>query len=64
MISHVFSFSGNYVHLEPVVGTLPCDQTQIIEAYYTHNEQATGELKELIFYYLLGIKPQNIFGVY
>ncbi|ELK10440.1 Pregnancy zone protein [Pteropus alecto] len=43
---------GSYVHLEPVAGTLPCGQTQIIKAYYIRNEQATGELKELIFSYL------------
>lgn len=61
---HAFSFSGNYVHLEPVAGTLPCGQTQIIKAYYTLNGQALGEPKELIFYYLVRIRLQNIFGVH
>ncbi|GAB5573521.1 pregnancy zone protein [Prionailurus iriomotensis] len=57
---HAFSFSGNYVHLEPVAGTLPCGQTQIIKAYYTLNGQALGEPKELIFYYLFMAKGNII----
>uniref|UniRef100_A0A667G174 Alpha-2-macroglobulin-like n=1 Tax=Lynx canadensis TaxID=61383 RepID=A0A667G174_LYNCA len=57
---HAFSFSGNYVHLEPVAGTLPCGQTQIIKAYYTLNGQALGDPKELIFYYLFMAKGNII----
>ncbi|XP_077615163.1 pregnancy zone protein-like [Crocuta crocuta] len=53
---HAFSLSGNYVHLEPVAGTLPCGQTQIIKTYYILNGQATGEPKEFIFYYLFMAK--------
>ncbi|KAF3816366.1 hypothetical protein GH733_014539 [Mirounga leonina] len=53
---HAFSLHGNYVHLERVAGTLPCGQTQIIKAYYILNGNATGEPKELIFYYLIMTK--------
>uniref|UniRef100_A0A452R5X1 PZP alpha-2-macroglobulin like n=1 Tax=Ursus americanus TaxID=9643 RepID=A0A452R5X1_URSAM len=53
---HAFSLRGNYVHLEPVAGTLPCGQTQIIKAYYIFNGEAIGEPKELIFYYLIMAK--------
>lgn len=55
---HVFSLSGSFIDLEPVVGTLSCDQTQTIRAHYILKVAATGELKELIFYYLVRIKPQ------
>lgn len=61
---HAFSLSGNYVHLEPVAGTLPCGQTQIIKAYYILDGLAIGEPKELIFYYLVRLSLQNIFGVH
>uniref|UniRef100_A0A673THL9 Alpha-2-macroglobulin bait region domain-containing protein n=1 Tax=Suricata suricatta TaxID=37032 RepID=A0A673THL9_SURSU len=57
---HAFSLSGNYVHLEPMAGTLPCGQTQIIKAYYILNGQAMGEPKELIFYYLFMAKGNII----
>ncbi|XP_073734118.1 pregnancy zone protein-like [Callorhinus ursinus] len=53
---HAFSLHGNYVHLEPMAGTLPCGQTQIIKAYYILNGKAIGEPKELIFYYLIMAK--------
>ncbi|KAK1341412.1 hypothetical protein QTO34_017818 [Cnephaeus nilssonii] len=53
---HVFSLSGSFIDLEPVVGTLSCDQTQTIRAHYILKVAATGELKELIFYYLIMAK--------
>ncbi|XP_034501617.1 pregnancy zone protein-like [Ailuropoda melanoleuca] len=53
---HAFALRGNYVHLEPVAGTLLCGQTQIIKAYYIFNGEAIGEPKELIFYYLIMAK--------
>lgn len=55
---HVFSLSGSFIDLEPVVGTLPCDQTQTIRAHYILKVPAPGELKEFIFYYLVRVKPQ------
>lgn len=54
---HVFSLSGSFIDLEPVLGTLPCDQTQTIRTHYILKVPATGELKELIFYYLVRMKP-------
>ncbi|XP_037702701.1 pregnancy zone protein isoform X2 [Choloepus didactylus] len=53
---HVYSSSGNYIQLEPVTGTLPCGQTQIIKAYYILNGQTIGDQKELTFYYLIMAK--------
>ncbi|XP_037370273.2 pregnancy zone protein [Talpa occidentalis] len=53
---NVFSLSGSYVHLEFIAGPLPCGQTQIIKANYILTGQAIGELKELIFYYLIMAK--------
>ncbi|XP_004451443.2 pregnancy zone protein [Dasypus novemcinctus] len=54
--SHIFSSSENYVQLEPVAGLLPCGQTQTIKAYYILNGKTIGDLKELIFYYLIMAK--------
>ncbi|XP_045443686.1 pregnancy zone protein isoform X1 [Pipistrellus kuhlii] len=53
---HVFSSSGSFIDLEPVVGTLPCDHTQTIRAHYILKVPAPGELKELLFYYLVMAK--------
>ncbi|XP_066211828.1 pregnancy zone protein-like isoform X1 [Saccopteryx leptura] len=53
---HVFSFSGSFVQLEPVAGTLPCGQTQIINAHYILKGPAIAELKKIIFYYLIMAK--------
>uniref|UniRef100_G1PW25 PZP alpha-2-macroglobulin like n=1 Tax=Myotis lucifugus TaxID=59463 RepID=G1PW25_MYOLU len=53
---HVFSLSGSFIDLEPVVGTLPCDQTQTLRAHYILKVPAPGELKEFIFYYLIMAK--------
>ncbi|XP_006164927.1 pregnancy zone protein [Tupaia chinensis] len=53
---HVFSFSGSYIYLEPVAGTLPCGQTQTIKAHYILNGEALKELRELIVYYLIMAK--------
>ncbi|XP_057559255.1 alpha-2-macroglobulin-like [Hippopotamus amphibius kiboko] len=54
--NHVFSLSKSYVYLEPVAGVLPCGQIQTIQAHYILNGQVLGELKELIFYYLIMAK--------
>ncbi|KAM8776857.1 pregnancy zone protein-like [Rhynchonycteris naso] len=54
--SPVFSFSGSYVQLEPVAGTLPCGQTQIINAHYILKGPTIAELKKIIFYYLIMAK--------
>ncbi|XP_029415660.1 pregnancy zone protein-like isoform X2 [Nannospalax galili] len=51
--SHIFSPSLSYVHLELVLGTLTCGQTQEIRAYYMLNGEILGDEKELTFYYLL-----------
>ncbi|ELK38726.1 Alpha-2-macroglobulin [Myotis davidii] len=52
---HVFSLSGSFIDLEPVVGTLPCDQTQTIRAHYILKVPAPGKLKEFVFYYLVDL---------
>ncbi|XP_014649443.1 PREDICTED: alpha-2-macroglobulin-like [Ceratotherium simum simum] len=58
--NHVFSLSKSYVYLEPVVGILPCGQIQTIQAHYILNGQVLGELKELVFYYLIMAKGSII----
>ncbi|XP_075863792.1 pregnancy zone protein-like isoform X1 [Microcebus murinus] len=50
---HIFSPSQSYVHLEPVVDTLTCGQTQEIRAHYILNEQIMKDEKELTFRYLI-----------
>ncbi|XP_045410328.1 alpha-2-macroglobulin [Lemur catta] len=52
----VFSISKSFVHLEPIPGELPCDQTQAVQAHYILNAQVLQELKELVFYYLIMAK--------
>uniref|UniRef100_A0A2K6FWT0 Alpha-2-macroglobulin n=1 Tax=Propithecus coquereli TaxID=379532 RepID=A0A2K6FWT0_PROCO len=52
----VFSLSNSFVHLGPMPGELPCDQTQEVQAHYILNAQALQELKELVFYYLIMAK--------
>lgn len=54
--NHVFSLSKSFVHLEPIAGELPCDQTQTVQAHYILNGQVLQELKELTFYYLIMAK--------
>ncbi|XP_077026090.1 pregnancy zone protein-like isoform X2 [Tamandua tetradactyla] len=54
--THVYSSSRNYIQLKPVSGTLPCGQTQIIKVYYIFNGQTIGDLKELVFHYLIMAK--------
>ncbi|XP_077026087.1 alpha-2-macroglobulin-like [Tamandua tetradactyla] len=54
--NHVFSLSKSFVHLEPVAGELPCGQTQTIQAHYILNGQASRELKEVTFHYLIMAK--------
>ncbi|XP_051819218.1 alpha-2-macroglobulin-like isoform X2 [Antechinus flavipes] len=55
-IKHVFSSSKSYVYIEPVFGTLACDQSQEIQIHYILNEQALKELQELTFYFLIMAK--------
>uniref|UniRef100_A0A5F9C8I9 Alpha-2-macroglobulin n=1 Tax=Oryctolagus cuniculus TaxID=9986 RepID=A0A5F9C8I9_RABIT len=57
---HVFSLNKSYVQLEPVAGALPCGQTHTAKAHYILNAQVLGELKELIFYYLIMAKGSII----
>ncbi|XP_058936266.1 pregnancy zone protein-like [Kogia breviceps] len=52
-VKHIFSPSKSYVHLEPVVGTMACGQTQEIRAHYILNGQILNDEKELTFYYLI-----------
>ncbi|KAF6121329.1 PZP alpha-2-macroglobulin like [Phyllostomus discolor] len=54
--SQVYSLSGSYVQVEPVDSILPCGQTQTVKAHYILRGSATGELKELTFYYLIMAK--------
>uniref|UniRef100_A0A5F9DIU6 Alpha-2-macroglobulin n=1 Tax=Oryctolagus cuniculus TaxID=9986 RepID=A0A5F9DIU6_RABIT len=56
---HVFSLNKSYVQLEPVAGALPCGQTHTAKAHYILNAQVLGELKELIFYYLVSIMAKG-----
>ncbi|KAM9230693.1 alpha-2-macroglobulin-like [Dugong dugon] len=53
---HVFSLSESFVHLEPVAHSLPCGQTQKIQAHYILNEHVLKNLKDLVFYYLIMAK--------
>ncbi|KAM8981951.1 alpha-2-macroglobulin isoform X1 [Sarcophilus harrisii] len=55
-IKHVFSSSKSYVYIEPVFGTLACDQNQEIRVHYILNGQALKELQELNFYFLIMAK--------
>ncbi|XP_064141250.1 alpha-2-macroglobulin [Loxodonta africana] len=54
--NRVFSLSKSFVRLEPMAHTLPCGQTQKVETHYILNKQVLGNLKELIFYYLIMAK--------
>uniref|UniRef100_A0A5F9DI97 Alpha-2-macroglobulin n=1 Tax=Oryctolagus cuniculus TaxID=9986 RepID=A0A5F9DI97_RABIT len=58
--NRVFSLNKSYVQLEPAAGTLPCGQTHTVKAHYILNAQVLGELKELIFYYLIMAKGSII----
>uniref|UniRef100_A0A8C4MC37 Alpha-2-macroglobulin n=1 Tax=Equus asinus TaxID=9793 RepID=A0A8C4MC37_EQUAS len=58
--NHVFSLSKSYVYLEAVAGPLPCGQIHTIQAHYILNGQVLGELKELVFYYLIMAKGSII----
>ncbi|XP_010606099.1 alpha-1-inhibitor 3-like isoform X2 [Fukomys damarensis] len=55
-VDSVFSFSKSFVYLEPVAGALPCGQIHTVHARYILNGQVLGELREMIFYYLITTK--------
>ncbi|XP_006875548.1 PREDICTED: alpha-2-macroglobulin-like [Chrysochloris asiatica] len=55
-IYRVFSPSNSYVHLEPIVHSLPCGQTQMFQTHYIMNGQILKDFKELVFYYLIMAK--------
>ncbi|KAM6162667.1 LOW QUALITY PROTEIN: alpha-2-macroglobulin-like [Erethizon dorsatum] len=57
---HVFSFSKSFVYLEPVAGVLPCGQMHTVHVHYILNGQVLGELKEMVFYYLMMAKGSII----
>ncbi|XP_028910211.1 alpha-2-macroglobulin isoform X2 [Ornithorhynchus anatinus] len=50
---HVYSASQNYIRLEPISDTLVCGHQQDIRVHYILNDEALGELKELLFYYVI-----------
>uniref|UniRef100_A0A8D1L7Y9 Pregnancy zone protein-like n=1 Tax=Sus scrofa TaxID=9823 RepID=A0A8D1L7Y9_PIG len=50
---HIFSLSKSYIHLEPVIGTVACGQTQKIRTHYILNGEILKNEKELSFYYLI-----------
>ncbi|NP_001166532.1 murinoglobulin-1 precursor [Cavia porcellus] len=49
----VFSYSKSFVYLEPVTGALPCGQMHTVHVHYTLNGKVLGELREMVFYYLI-----------
>ncbi|MEJ1279962.1 hypothetical protein NN561_010899 [Cricetulus griseus] len=50
--TRIFSPSKSYVHLELVLGTLSCGQTQEIRVHYIVNKDTLSDEKDLTFYYL------------
>ncbi|KAM4819835.1 LOW QUALITY PROTEIN: pregnancy zone protein-like [Thomomys bottae] len=52
-VKNVFSPSKSYVHLELVLGALPCGRSQQMRAHYVLNQQVLKDEKDLTFYYLL-----------
>uniref|UniRef100_A0A8D1J0L1 Pregnancy zone protein n=1 Tax=Sus scrofa TaxID=9823 RepID=A0A8D1J0L1_PIG len=60
---HIFSLSKSYIHLEPVIGTVACGQTQKIRTHYILNGEILKNEKELSFYYLVRIKATAILSV-
>ncbi|XP_075409474.1 alpha-2-macroglobulin [Tenrec ecaudatus] len=52
----IFSLSKSYVYLEPVAHSLPCGQTNNLQAHYILNGQVLKDLKALVFYYLIMAK--------
>uniref|UniRef100_A0A6I8N5K5 Alpha-2-macroglobulin n=1 Tax=Ornithorhynchus anatinus TaxID=9258 RepID=A0A6I8N5K5_ORNAN len=50
---HIYSPSQSYIRLEPIADTLACGHQQDIRIHYILNGQALGELKELLFYYVV-----------
>uniref|UniRef100_A0A6I8N4B3 Alpha-2-macroglobulin n=1 Tax=Ornithorhynchus anatinus TaxID=9258 RepID=A0A6I8N4B3_ORNAN len=57
---HVYSASQNYIRLEPISDTLVCGHQQDIRVHYILNDEALGELKELLFYYVVRNGKFNI----
>ncbi|XP_012879023.1 PREDICTED: alpha-1-macroglobulin-like [Dipodomys ordii] len=53
VVKNVISSSKSYVHLELVLGTLSCGQSQEMWAHSILNEQILKDEQELTFYYLL-----------
>ncbi|XP_045146453.1 alpha-2-macroglobulin isoform X2 [Echinops telfairi] len=53
---HIFSLSKSYVYLEPIAHSLPCGQTNNLQAHYILNGQVLKDMKELVFYYLIMAK--------
>ncbi|XP_006875547.1 PREDICTED: alpha-2-macroglobulin-like [Chrysochloris asiatica] len=49
----VYSPSESYIHLEPVIGTLTCGQTQEVRIHYILSEQILKNQKELPYYFLI-----------
>uniref|UniRef100_A0A4X1U6L2 Alpha-2-macroglobulin n=1 Tax=Sus scrofa TaxID=9823 RepID=A0A4X1U6L2_PIG len=43
---HIFSLSKSYIHLEPVIGTVACGQTQKIRTHYILNGEILKNEKE------------------
>uniref|UniRef100_A0A8D1TK72 Pregnancy zone protein n=1 Tax=Sus scrofa TaxID=9823 RepID=A0A8D1TK72_PIG len=43
---HIFSLSKSYIHLEPVIGTVACGQTQEIRTHYILNGEILKNEKE------------------
>lgn len=54
--TRIFSPSKSYVHLELVLGTLSCGQTQEIRTQYILNRDLLKDEKELTFYYLVRMR--------
>ncbi|XP_005365348.1 pregnancy zone protein-like [Microtus ochrogaster] len=51
--TRIFSPSKSYIHLELVLGTLSCGQTQEIRTQYILNRDLLKDEKDLTFYYLI-----------
>ncbi|XP_038623688.1 alpha-2-macroglobulin isoform X2 [Tachyglossus aculeatus] len=56
MAKHIYSASQSYIRLEPISDTLACGHLRDIRVHYILNGQALGELKELLFYYVVTAK--------
>uniref|UniRef100_A0A8C2VZ12 Alpha-2-macroglobulin-like n=1 Tax=Chinchilla lanigera TaxID=34839 RepID=A0A8C2VZ12_CHILA len=52
----VFSFSKSFVYLEPVAGVLSCGQMHTVHVHYILNGEVLGELRDMVFYYLIMTK--------